>query len=313
MPINVPAGLPAIQELKKENIFVISGMRASHQDIRPLNILILNLMPRKLVAETQLLRLLSNSPLQVNIELLYMATHEAKNTDKEHLESFYYGFDEIKDKYYDGLIVTGAPVEKIDFELVDYWEELTQVFEWSKTHVYSTLYICWGAQAGLYHHYRINKKLRDHKLAGIYKQKLEPSAMQIELFRGFDDEFFSPHSRHTEINESDVLAQSDLETWVKGDEAGLSIIGSKDMREIYAFGHLEYDRETLSFEYHRDFEAGLNPDIPKNYFKNDDPDESPRFNWSMAASLFFNNWLNYAVYQNTPYDLNELNHWNPNL
>ncbi|MBS7576171.1 MULTISPECIES: homoserine O-succinyltransferase [unclassified Enterococcus] len=313
MPINVPAGLPAIQELRKENIFVISGLRAQHQDIRPLNILILNLMPRKLVAETQLLRLLSNSPLQINIDLLYMETHETKNTAKAHLDSFYYGFDEIKDKSYDGLIVTGAPVEKLDFESVDYWKELTQVFEWRRTHVYSTLYICWGAQAGLYYHYGIDKHLRRDKLSGIYSQKIEPIATNIELFRGFEEQYFSPHSRYTEVVESEVREKSNLETWVKDEKAGLSVIGSKDLREIYAFGHLEYDKDTLAYEYWRDQAANLKPDIPENYFIDDQPEKGASFKWSMAASLFFNNWLNYAVYQNTPFDLNQLNQWNAYL
>ncbi|MDR1568690.1 MAG: homoserine O-succinyltransferase [Streptococcaceae bacterium] len=313
MPINVAAGLPAISELKKENIFVMSDLRAAHQDIRPLNILILNLMPRKDVAETQLLRLLSNTPLQINVDFLYMETHETKNTAKEHLESFYHGFLEIEDKFYDGLIITGAPVETLDFKEVDYWEELIQVFEWRKTHVYSTLYICWGAQASLYHHYGINKTLRASKLSGIYRQKIEPAASKLELFRGFDDEFFSPHSRHTEVLEADVKAHSQLETWVKGEESGLSVIGSKDLREIYIFGHLEYDRDTLLFEYQRDLKLGEKPLVPAHYFVDDNPKNLPRFNWNMAASLFFTNWLNYAVYQNTFYDLSELNQWNPHL
>ena len=304
MPITLDKKLPAVDILRSENIFVMDDVRATHQDIRPMNVLILNLMPTKVATETQLLRLLANTPLQINVDFLYMASHESKNTAAEHMESFYKTFEDIKDNYYDGLIVTGAPVEKMDFEEVDYWEELTQVFEWAKRHVFSTLHLCWGAQAGLYHRYGIQKVELCDKLSGIYDQVVvRPESL---LMRGFDDRFLAPHSRYTDIPLKEVLEKSNLQVIAQGNEVGLSIIASPDMREVYSFGHLEYDRDTLAKEYHRDVKAGLDPALPKNYFDENDANTEPRIRWNLAATTFFSNWINYAVYQETPYRLEEL-------
>ena len=284
MPITLDKKLPAVDILRSENIFVMDDVRATHQDIRPINVLILNLMPTKEATETQLLRLLANTPLQINVDFLYMASHKSKNTAAEHMESFYKTFEDIKDNYYDGLIVTGAPVEKMDFEEVDYWEELTQVFEWAKRHVFSTLHL--------------------DKLSGVYDQAVvRPDSL---LMRGFDDRFLAPHSRYTDIPLKEVLEKSNLQVIAQGNEVGLSIIASPDMREVYSFGHLEYDRDTLAKEYHRDVKAGLDPDVPKNYFDGDDANTEPRIRWNLAATTFFSNWINYAVYQETPYRLEEL-------
>ena len=304
MPITLDKKLPAVDILRSENIFVMDDVRATHQDIRPITVLILNLMPTKVATETQLLRLLANTPLQINVDFLYMASHESKNTAAEHLESFYKTFEDIKENYYDGLIVTGAPVEKMDFEEVDYWEELTQVFEWSKRHVFSTLHLCWGAQAGLYHRYGIQKVELCDKLSGIYDQAVvRPDSL---LMRGFDDRFLAPHSRYTDIPLKEVLEKSNLQVIAQGNEVGLSIIASPDMREVYSFGHLEYDRDTLAKEYKRDVKAGLDSDVPKNYFDGDDANTEPSISWNLAATTFFSNWINYAVYQETPYRLEEL-------
>lgn len=300
MPIKIEKSLPAVDIFKKENIFVMDSDRASHQDIRPIKILILNLMPQKIVTETQLLRLLANTPLQLEVEFLYMASHESKNTHSDHLEQFYKTFEQVKDSYFDGLIVTGAPVENLPFEAVDYWSELVSVLEWSNNHVFSTLHICWGAQAGLYARYGVQKHNMNRKLSGVYRQDVINNTNP--LMRGFDDDFQSPHSRYTEVKAADISHLNNLEILSCGEEVGLSILASKNLREVYSFGHLEYDRDTLAKEYQRDCLAGKNPHIPENYFKNDDPSTRPALSWNLPAAQFFTNWINYAVYQETPYD-----------
>ncbi|MGQ7355009.1 homoserine O-succinyltransferase [Streptococcus suis] len=300
MPIKIEKSLPAVDILRKENIFVMDSDRASHQDIRPIKILILNLMPQKIVTETQLLRLLANTPLQLEVEFLYMASHESKNTHSDHLKQFYKTFEQVKDSYFDGLIVTGAPVENLPFEAVDYWSELVSVLEWSKNHVFSTLHICWGAQAGLYARYGVQKHSMNRKLSGVYRQDVINNTNP--LMRGFDDDFQSPHSRYTEVKAADISHLNDLEILSCGEEVGLSILASKNLREVYSFGHLEYDRDTLAKEYQRDCLAGKNPHIPENYFRNDDPSTRPALSWNLPAAQFFTNWINYAVYQETPYD-----------
>lgn len=300
MPIRIDKKLPAVEILRTENIFVMDDQRAAHQDIRPLKILILNLMPQKMVTETQLLRHLANTPLQLDIDFLYMESHQSKTTRSEHMETFYKTFSEVQDQYFDGLIITGAPVEHLPFEEVDYWEEFTQVIDWSKTHVFSTLHICWGAQAGLYYRYGVDKHQMAQKLSGIYPQDVLKEGHL--LLRGFDDLYVSPHSRHTEILKEDIVNKTNLEILVSGKEVGISILASRDLREVYSFGHLEYDRDTLAKEYFRDLDAGLGPHIPENYFKNDDIHELPCMRWSSSAALFFSNWVNYAVYQETPFE-----------
>ncbi|EIF38413.1 homoserine O-acetyltransferase MetA [Streptococcus sp. SK140] len=300
MPIRIDKKLPAVEILRTENIFVMDDQRAAHQDIRPLKILILNLMPLKMVTETQLLRHLANTPLQLDIEFLYMESHQSKTTRSEHMKTFYKTFSEVQDQYFDGLIITGAPVEHLPFEEVDYWEEFTKVIDWSKTHVFSTLYICWGAQAGLYYRYGVDKYQMDQKLSGIYSQDVLKEGHL--LLRGFDDLYVSPHSRHTEILKEDIVNKTNLEILASGKEVGISILASRDLREVYSFGHLEYDRDTLAKEYFRDLDAGLDPHIPENYFKNDDIHELPCMRWSSSAALFFSNWVNYAVYQETPFE-----------
>ncbi|MCP1638671.1 homoserine O-acetyltransferase MetA [Streptococcus gallinaceus] len=300
MPIKIDRGLPAVEILRTENIFVMDDNRAQHQDIRPMNILILNLMPQKIVTETQLLRLLANTPLQLEVEFLHMVSHQSKNTRTDHLETFYKTFDQIKGRYFDGLIVTGAPVENLSFEEVDYWSELQRVFEWSKSHVYSTLHICWGAQAGLYARYGVQKHSKSRKLSGVYQQEVVKT--DSPLMRGFDDVFSAPHSRYTEVLAEDIAQFSNLEILSDGQDVGLSIVASKDMREVYSFGHLEYDRDTLKKEYERDLLAGKAPHVPEHYFRQDDPTTRPALSWNLAAAQFFNNWINYAVYQETPYD-----------
>ncbi|MBR2109508.1 MAG: homoserine O-succinyltransferase [Ruminococcus sp.] len=306
MPIKVQTNLPAIKILEGENIFVMPEERAMAQDIRPLKIVILNLMPTKVVTETQLLRLLGNSPLQVDIELLQMATHKSKNTSRRHLTTFYKTFDEIKSQKFDGMIITGAPVEQLDFEEVDYWDELCEILDWSKKNVYSVLHICWGAQAGLYHRYGIRKYEFKEKLSGIFEHNiLNPLH---PLLRGFDDKFYLPHSRYTGVVEEDVYNYENpkLEILAKSDKAGVSIIGKKNGRAFYVLGHAEYDRETLANEYFRDINKGLEIKVPENYFPNDDPTRVPPMTWRSSASLLFSNWLNYYVYQQTPYDLEDL-------
>lgn len=304
MPVKIPSTLPATKILQNENIFVMDENRASMQDIRPLKIVILNLMPTKIVTETQLLRLIGNSPLQVEITLLMTETHNPKNTSKDHLESFYKTFDEIKDQKFDGMIITGAPVEHMDFEQVHYWEELKDIMYWSKTHVFNTMHICWAAQAALYYHYGINKYPLKSKMFGIYKHKVLNSKSKLLL--GFDDEFYAPHSRHTSVNAKDIINCDKLELLTVSDIAGAHIFQSKNGKRIFITGHSEYDADTLALEYFRDKEKGKDIDIPYNYFPNDDPTQPPMVNWRANASMLFLNWLNYYVYQETPYDINTI-------
>ncbi|MCI7264541.1 MAG: homoserine O-succinyltransferase [Eubacterium coprostanoligenes] len=304
MPIRIDNELPAKQRLEIENIFVMSNMRADTQDIRPLKILILNLMPTKLETETQLLRLLSNSPLQVDVEFLQVATHEAKNVSKSHMEKFYETYDDVKDRKYDGMIITGAPVEQMEFEEVDYWNELCKIMEWSKTNVYSTFHICWGAQAGLYYHYGIKKYPTKKKIFGIFPHKSLDETHP--LMRGLDDIYYVPHSRHTEIKTQDIAQVKDLQILSYSEMAGIHIVADMECRKFFVTGHSEYDRDTLAREYFRDKEKGLDIDIPYNYFPNDDVNANPQMEWKGTANILFNNWLNYFVYQKTPYDLNTL-------
>lgn len=304
MPIRIDNELPAKQRLEIENIFVMSNMRADTQDIRPLKILILNLMPTKLETETQLLRLLSNSPLQVDVEFLQVATHEAKNVSKSHMEKFYETYDDVKDRKYDGMIITGAPVEQMEFEEVDYWNELCKIMEWSKTNVYSTFHICWGAQAGLYYHYGIKKYPTKKKIFGIFPHKSLDETHP--LMRGLDDIYYVPHSRHTEIKTQDIAQVKDLQILSYSELAGIHIVADMECRKFFVTGHSEYDRDTLAREYFRDKEKGLDIDIPYNYFPNDDINATPQMEWKGTANILFNNWLNYFVYQKTPYDLNTL-------
>ena len=304
MPIKIPDSLPATHTLEGENIFVMTEYRAMHQDIRPLKLLILNLMPTKIDTETQLLRKFSNTPLQIHVELLQMATHEAQNVDRGHLESFYTTFPEIKGNYYDGLVITGAPVENLDFESVDYWPELCEIMEWSKTHVHATLHICWGAQAALFYHYGIPKYALPEKLFGVFQHVVLKKSSP--LFRGFDDRFYAPHSRHTEVLEEDIRKVPGLEVLAVSDEAGVFAVKTEDSRQFFFLGHLEYDRDTLKLEYLRDVERGLPIKPPRHYFPDDDPLRTPVVRWRSAGQLIYTNWLNYYVYQTTPYDLTEL-------
>ena len=304
MPIKIPNNLPAVNILAKENIFVMNEARALSQDIRPLKFVIVNLMPTKIETETQLLRLLSNTPLQLEVTLLKMDSYVSKNISEEHMENFYKTFNDIKDEKFDGLIITGAPVETLEFEKVDYWKELTEILEWSKKHVFSTLYICWGAQAGLYYHYGIKKYPLNEKLFGIYPLKLDDS--NIGLFRGFDEIFYMPQSRHTEVKEEDINKIEELEILAKSPEAGVSIVRTKDKRRIFVTGHMEYDRMTLASEYERDVKLGKEISVPFNYYPEDDPKKTPLFKWRGHANLFFINWINHHVYQETPYNLDEL-------
>lgn len=304
MPINIPDDLPAVDTLSAENIFVMTESRAVHQDIRPLRIAIMNLMPTKITTETQLLRLLGNTPLQVDITLLHPKSHESKNTPSEHLERFYYNFDDIRHLKFDGLVITGAPVENLPFTEVDYWQELAEVMEWSRKHVYSTLHICWGAQAGLYYHYGIPKHSLTEKMFGVFEHC--KTTGNSKLMRGFDDVFSAPHSRHTGILREDIEANPDLEILSESWEAGVYIAVSKDGRQIFVTGHSEYDPLTLNQEYERDINNGLSIKVPKNYFVDDDPQKGPRVTWRSHANLLFSNWLNYYVYQETPYDVNNL-------
>lgn len=304
MPIKVPDRLPATQQLRKENIFVMSEKKAMHQDIRPLKIVIVNLMPTKITTETQLLRLLSNSPLQVEIDFLQMDTHESKNTPHEHLSTFYKTFDEIKKSKYDGMIITGAPVENLDFEEVDYWEELVKIMDWSTKNVTSTLHICWAAQAGLYYHYGVPKYPLSEKCSGVFRHKV--NRRTAKLVRGFDNEFYAPHSRHTEVRAEDIRKVKELEILAESKEAGVYIVFTKGGRRIFVMGHAEYDANTLKDEYFRDLERGKNPSIPKHYFPGDNVSKKPIVQWRSHASLMFSNWLNYFVYQITPYDIDSI-------
>ena len=310
MPIRISSELPAYKTLGEENIFVMSKERAEHQDIRPLKVIILNIMPKKIETESQLMRLLSNTPLQVDVELLQMASHVSKNTSTSHLDAFYKTFDEIADYRYDGMIITGAPVELLDFEQVDYWKEICSIMEWSKTHVFSTLYICWAAQAGLYYHYGIPKYTLDHKMFGIFPHRAEVSNCQ--LLRGFDDIFYVPHSRNTEVRREDIERIPQLEILTSSDIAGVHIVANKNGRQYFITGHSEYDRDTIANEYRRDLEKGIDIQLPYNYFPGDNPDNVPVFSWRCTANLMFSNWLNYCVYQKTPYNLDELEvrNWN---
>ncbi len=304
MPIKIANELPAHKALELENVFVMTEKRAVSQDIRPLNILILNLMPTKIETETQLLRLLSNSPLQVEIELLQVKSHKSKNTSQEHMLKFYKTFDEICDKKYDGLIVTGAPVENLEFEEVDYWDELCDIFEWSKKNVYSTFHICWGAQAALYYHYGVPKYPLEEKLFGVFPHRCLDNLHP--LMRGLDDEFYVPHSRHTENRRSDIALVKDLQIISYSEKAGVHLVSDMACRNFFATGHSEYDRETLAKEYFRDVNKGLPIKVPYNYFPDDDPQRTPKMSWKGTANLLFTNWLNYFVYQQTPYDLSTL-------
>lgn len=301
MPIRIPDSLPATEVLEGENIFVMTEYRAMHQDIRPLKVLLLNLMPTKIVTETQIMRKLSNTPLQIEVSLLQTASHEAKNVSEQHLDTFYTTFDEIKDQRFDGMIITGAPVELLDFEDVDYWDELARIMDWSATNVHSTFHICWGAQAGIYHHYGIPKYELENKLFGVFDHEVvKPSS---PLVRGFNDSFRAPHSRYTEVHAADIEAHPDLELIAVSDEAGVYIAKSTDSRHFFVFGHPEYDADTLMAEYERDIAKGLDMPLPRHYFPNDDPTQAPRVTWRAHAQLLYTNWLNYYVYQTTPYDL----------
>ena len=304
MPLNIPDKLPAVEVLQKENIFVMKETRAIHQDIRPLRLVILNLMPLKIKTETHLLRLLSNTPLQVEVVLLHTKDHISRNTPQEHLEAFYKTFDEISDQKFDGLIVTGAPVEQLDFEEVNYWEELKRIMNWSKTNVTSSFYICWGAQAGLYHFYGVPKYPVDKKVFGVFDHTV--NNRKVPLIRGFDEVFHAPHSRHTEVKREDILPVNDLEIISESEEAGVYIVMDKSGKNIFVTGHSEYDPSTLQEEYERDLNKGLDIQIPKNYFPSDDPTKSPKVRWKSHANLLFSNWLNYYVYQATPYNLDEI-------
>ena len=301
MPIRIPDALPATEILEGENIFVMTEFRALHQDIRPLRVLILNLMPTKIATETQLMRKLSNTPLQIQVDLLRTKSHEATHVSAGHLETFYRTFEDIENEHYDGLIITGAPVELMEFEEVDYWEELCRIMDWSSTHVHSTLHICWGAQAGLYYHYGIQKYRLPKKASGVFEHRLlKPKS---PLVRGFDDRFYAVHSRNTDVKIEDVEAVDDLEIVAVSDEVGLYIVKSVDSRRFFVFGHPEYDTDTLKLEYERDVKRGIDPEIPTNYFPDDDPTRAPLNVWRSQAQLFYTNWLNYYVYQTTPYDL----------
>lgn len=301
MPIKIQKDLPARQELEFENIFVMDEDRAISQDIRPLQILILNLMPIKQDTELQLLRALSNTPLQIDITFLKLSTHVSKNTDASHLNKFYCTFDEVNDKKYDGMIITGAPVEQMDYEEVNYWKELTEIMEWSRNNVTSTFHICWGAQAGLYYHYGIKKELLTKKAFGVFKHRV--LNRKVPLVRGFDDYFMAPHSRHTTVSKEDILANDKLQILAESEEVGVFIVMAEDGRQIFVMGHPEYDRYTLDTEYKRDKGKGLDIEVPKNYYPDDDPSQRPVLSWRSHCNNIYSNWLNYYVYQTTPYDL----------
>ena len=304
MPIRIPNELPATKTLTEEHIFVMTETRARTQDIRPLQILLLNLMPTKIDTETQLSRLLGNTPLQVELTLLHTKTHESKNTAKEHLLAFYKVFDDIKDRNFDGMVITGAPVEHLAFEDVEYWPELCEIMEWSKTHVFSTFHICWGAQAGLYYHYGIQKKQLPEKKFGIFEHTVREKKSM--LFRGFDDTFLAPHSRHTTVSEEDILAESALKILAVSEKAGVYAVKSRNNRQIFITGHSEYDQNTLAKEYFRDVNLGKEIAVPENYFPDDNPENPPRVTWRAHANLLYSNWLNYFVYQTTPYDITDI-------
>ena len=301
MPIQIPNDLPAAETLKNENIFVMNQTRAETQHIRPLEIVLLNLMPTKIVTETQLSRVLGNTPLQVHLELMMISSHKSKNTPEEHLLSFYKTFDELKERKFDGMVITGAPVENLPFEEVDYWDELVRIMQWSKTHVHSTFHICWAAQAGLYYHYGIQKHPLPEKLFGVYRHHADYK--RAILLRGFDDEFWAPHSRHTTIDRADVEAVPGLKILASSEEAGVYIIMNKEGRQIFVTGHSEYDPDTLEREYLRDKNQGLPIHVPVNYYPGDDDSKPPIVRWRGHGNLLYSNWLNYFVYQTTPYDI----------
>ena len=304
MPIKIPDALPATAILESENIFVMTEYRALHQDIRPLKVLILNLMPTKIVTETQILRKLSNTPVQIQVELLRTASYQSQHTDEDHLASFYTTFDQVRDRNFDGMIITGAPVENLEFNQVDYWPELCEIMEWSKTHVHSTLHICWGAQAGLYYHYGIPKRQLSEKLFGVFRHTVEDP--NFILFRGFDDEFWVPHSRHTTVLREDIEAVPELKILASSLEAGVYAVKTDQGRQIFLMGHAEYDRDTLRNEYIRDLTAGADIRVPKNYFPGDDPSRKPAVTWRSCAHLLYSNWLNYFVYQTSPYNIRDI-------
>ena len=304
MPIKIPNELPAVKTLEEENIFVMTERRAITQDIRPLKILILNLMPTKIDTETQLSRLLGNTPLQVEIELIHTESHKSKNTSEEHLLAFYKQFSDVRDRYFDGMIITGAPVEKMEFEEVDYWQELVEIMEWSKSHVQSTLHICWGAQAGLYYHFGIKKYLMDEKLSGVYAHTVDYK--RSILFRGFDDVFYVPHSRYTTVSREEIEATRGLRILASSEKAGVYAVSTPGGRQIFLTGHSEYDADTLNKEYTRDKLAGISPNVPENYFPGNDDARLPLITWRAHATLLFTNWLNYFVYQATPYDIMQI-------
>ena len=301
MPFQIPNDLPAAGVLQQENIFVMTQKRATTQDIRPLEIVVLNLMPTKIVTETQLTRLLGNTPLQVNLELMHTTSYKSKNVSEDHLLTFYKTFDMLKDRKFDGMVITGAPVEQMAFEDVDYWQELCRIMEWSKTHVHSTFHICWGAQAGLYYHYGIQKKQLPEKLFGVYEHHADYK--RSILLRGFDDSFWVPHSRHTTVTREDIEAVPGLKIIASSEEAGVYAVMNKEGRQIFVTGHSEYDPETLKNEYLRDKNLGLDIHVPENYFPDDDDTQEPIVRWRGHANLLFSNWLNYFVYQTTPYDI----------
>lgn len=304
MPIKIPKDLPAFKVLSDENIFVMNNERAVNQDIRPLKIAILNLMPKKVQTENQLLRYLSNTPLQVEIKLLQTESYKPKHTSLEHMEKFYSGFNDIKNERFDGLVITGAPVEQLEFEDVMYWNELKEIMEWSKSNIYSTLHICWGAQAGLNYHYGIPKYQLEKKMFGVFKHFINDR--NADLTRGLDDVFYAPHSRHTEVRREDIEKVEELDILSESEEAGIFIVANKNRRQVFISGHLEYERNTLSDEYFRDVNKGLNIEVPKNYFPDDNPSLEPMVTWRGSANVVFSNWLNYCVYQNTPYNLENL-------
>ena len=304
MPIKIPNELPAVKTLNDENIFVMTDNRAMTQDIRPLKILVLNLMPKKIATETQLSRILGNTPLQIELELIMTASHRPSHVSEEHLLAFYKTFDDIKDNYFDGMVITGAPVEQLEFEQVDYWEELCEIMEWSKTHVHSTFHICWGAQAGLYYHYGVKKSPLDKKMFGVFKHTVEYK--RSILFRGFDDIFWVPHSRHTTVHREEIEKVPELRILASSEDAGVYAVAIEKGKQVFIMGHSEYDPLTLHEEYVRDVNKGLEIDVPVNYYPDDNPELAPIVRWRAHANLLYCNWLNYFVYQTTPYDLNEL-------
>ncbi|MBE7000161.1 MAG: homoserine O-succinyltransferase [Clostridia bacterium] len=311
MPVKIPAALPAYQTLSNENVFVMSLKRASQQDIRPLRVIILNLMPTKIATETQILRCLSNTPLQIEVDFLQTVSHTSKNTAQEHLDAFYKEFSEIRTNYYDGMIITGAPVEQMDFDEVDYWSELCEILDWTRTHVYSTMFICWAAQAGLNYFYGVPKHKLPEKRFGVYRHDVLVKGES--LLRGYDDIFYAPHSRHTEVYREDIEKVANLEILAESAEAGVYLLQDKENRRVFVTGHPEYDIETLATEYFRDLDKGLPISIPKNYFPDDDPTKAPVVRWRSHGTMLYTNWLNYYVYEEVPFDLEDTAKWLPHM